>query len=974
MKKLLLIAVIAICSCQIISAQNYAKIDAELQLEMLFSERNDMIPINIILNQQYDPMAMHMKSSAFPTKAAKRSFVVSELQRFSEETQSDLMNRLYELPVQEIQSFWIANFINCQALVDAIEELSLHPDVLLIELDKLERKIPEKETPSLTPADPTREIVANVLKVKADQVWALGYEGEDVLVAVIDTGVNYDHNDLKTHLWTHTNYPYHGWNWVSNNNNPKDDNGHGTHCAGTVAGDGTSGSKTGVAPKATIMALKVLNAQGSGYSSHTNLAIQFAVQHGADILSLSLGSDGSGGVYSDRVVMVNALAAGVIACVAAGNVGDQQYAYPIPKNVGSPGNCPPPWLHPDQTTTGGTSAVVCVGATDNNDNLAGFSSRGPVTWQNVNTFNDYPYNPGMGLIRPDVCAPGVNIKSCSYNNNSGYIQYGWSGTSMSTPCVAGVMALMLSKNPYLDPEDICEIIETTALRLPNSSSPKNNNYGSGRVDALAAINATQIHVEDIVFEGFILNDADGNNDGKLNPGETVKLTFTLKNVSNDPINNVKLIFKTTDGLITIINNTADFGNFAPNETKTVEDAFTIKLSESAPKEHVVGCNIEAKFGDITRKSKIQLMVYDFTIELLQSRIPNNAEIGPGDTSDVWIYLKNTGNGAAYNVTAEVISTSPYLIINEGTAYYGHLYPKQYKYRVFNITIAPETPSSTTFLPYTMIITEASGRKTTISNYIRFKNSGNPPAPCNSIQDLTVEINAPNAVLTWTAPSGSAPEKYLIYFNDKFLAETTATTYTQTNISGGLFRYCVEALYSDGCTSDVACVDKSLPCDVTVQLALTLDGNNAQLSWLPVMDDLKFKVYRDSEFLAEVQGNSYTDTDLELPKIYCYTVSALCAGNIESDPSNVECTGTGINELQNIVKIYPNPANNTLYIEGEGLKTILIHNMLGQTIETIETSGKTITTINTSTYQPALYLIEIVLENGKTMNSRVVITR
>ena len=157
-----------------------------------------------------------------------------------------------------------------------------------------------------------------------------------------------------------------------------------------------------------------------------------------------------------------------------------------PNNVRTPGDVPPPWLHPDQTLTGGISAVVSVGATDINDAIASFSSRGPVTWSTISPFNDYAYNPGMGLIRPDIAAPGSNIKSLDYHSNTGYAD-GWSGTSMATPCVAGVMALMLEKNPNLTPAEIDYAIETNALEL--GTAGKDNIYGSGRINALAAINA-----------------------------------------------------------------------------------------------------------------------------------------------------------------------------------------------------------------------------------------------------------------------------------------------------------------------------------------------------------------------------------------------------------------------------------------------------------------------------------------------------
>lgn len=205
-------------------------------------------------------------------------------------------------------------------------------------------------------------------------------------------------------------------------------------------------------------------------------------------IGMSLGM--AGAEITDKVVLrrtcESILGAGIVALVCAGNEGLSMLMmmYPIPNNVRVPANCPPPYLDPDQMENPGTlSCVMAVGAVNYNDEAADFSSQGPVTWQDTE-FGDYAYNPGIGLIRPDVCAPGVNIKSLDYLTTVGYSEL--SGTSQATPCVAGIVALMLQKNPELTPAQICQILEETSVKLtPN----KSNITGVGRVDALAAVNA-----------------------------------------------------------------------------------------------------------------------------------------------------------------------------------------------------------------------------------------------------------------------------------------------------------------------------------------------------------------------------------------------------------------------------------------------------------------------------------------------------
>ncbi len=448
---------------------------------------DEFIRINISMSEQYDSQQLIQEASAF-RKEDRRQYVINVLKNFTTASQEGVIEELNRLQrnqdVKEITPFWIVNIITCYAKPHVIEGLLSRDDIGKIDYDEYRIILDPNENKEAYFEEGysgNREITWNVTKINAHLVWALGYDGEGVIVSVIDSGVNYNHVDLANNVWQHPDFPYHGWNFVNNNNNPMDDHGHGTHCAGTVAGDGTAGSQTGVAPKATIMCLKVLNSGGGGSESYVWAAAQFSVEHGAHVMSISLGWMHSWN--PDRAAMRqafdNALAGGVISSIAAGNEGGGS----APSNVRTPGDCPPPWLHPDQPATGGLSGVVSVGATNSNDNLASFSSRGPVTWQNVAPYNDYPYQPGVGLIRPDIVAPGENIKSLAHYNNTGY-ESGWSGTSMATPAVAGVMALMLQKNSALELADISQVIEETALVL---TPGKNNNTGSGRIDALAAV-------------------------------------------------------------------------------------------------------------------------------------------------------------------------------------------------------------------------------------------------------------------------------------------------------------------------------------------------------------------------------------------------------------------------------------------------------------------------------------------------------
>ena len=478
-----------VLSALLSSAQ--ALIDPILAEELNRRGDDEKIEVTVLMKAQYDRTQLNLRSSFYPTRAERRNFVVNELKAFAEASQYELKRSLAEMDPCDLAStpktLWSANALYFSATESVILDLAQRNDIAMIGLDRKVNLIPETESPS--PSSELRETTPNIYQVNADQVWDLGYHGEGVVVAVVDSGVNYDHLDLADHLWDGgAEFPHHGYDIVNDDDDPMDDKGHGTHVAGIVCGDGTSGSQTGIAPDATLMCVKTTAADGFGGAVNIAGGMEWAVEHGCDLINLSQGM--AGAAITDKEIFrrtcMAILDAGVVALVCAGNEGNifLQMAYPIPNNVRVPASCPPPYLDHDQLVNpGALSCVVAVGAVNYDDAAADFTSQGPVTWQDTQ-FGDYPYDPGIGLIRPDVCAPGVNIKSLDYENINGYTFM--DGTSQATPCVAGIVALMLQKNPELTPAQICQILEETSVKLtPN----KSNVTGVGRVDALAAVNA-----------------------------------------------------------------------------------------------------------------------------------------------------------------------------------------------------------------------------------------------------------------------------------------------------------------------------------------------------------------------------------------------------------------------------------------------------------------------------------------------------
>ncbi len=452
--------------------------------------------------------------------------------------------------VNTVESFWINNAVGCEVTLDVLNEIVERPDVIHVELtrradiselidagkrssrkSKASSKKPGARKRSLgageastagepdfdvlsfvksgTPLTVTDSEVADapaptwsVKRVNAPLVWQLGIDGGGVVVAVVDTGVNYNHPDLQNRMWDGgAAFPNHGFDFAAEDTDPNDEGengfGHGTACAGIVAGDGTSGIRTGVAPGSRVMALRV-----GGQERNFWRALEFAMARRVQVVSMSMTWKNSAGPNYPgwRRVCESILAAGILHANSTGNQGAVSTAGPLklPFNIGAPGNCPPPRLHPLQSAPIGAdphvSSVVSCGSTDDADRLLGSSGRSPCAWES-GIYTDFPFAAGTrpGLIKPDVCAPGSATDSCNWRfQQSGKPYVSFNGTSSATPHVAGCMALLAqacirSGNPIV-PARVQEALESTAVRIPGQVRDKEINFGAGRIDVFGAFN------------------------------------------------------------------------------------------------------------------------------------------------------------------------------------------------------------------------------------------------------------------------------------------------------------------------------------------------------------------------------------------------------------------------------------------------------------------------------------------------------
>jgi bacillopeptidase F (M6 metalloprotease family)/subtilisin family serine protease len=417
-------------------------------------------------------VAAAARSSAEPAlrELSARSGVIQALKRTAESSQGGLLQDLKKEQakgsVTRFEPYWVTNLVAVTSSRDAMERIARRSDVERIILDQPIHLVGQKagtrstavtSATSVTPAS----VEWGIQRVGAPSVWSqFGIDGTGSVVASIDTGVDWTHPALRDR-WrgydpgTGATDPTYSWfDAVNGQSMPYDDHGHGTHTTGTMVGqDGEN--VIGVAPGARWISAKILDAGGSGSTENIIRAGQWILAPGGDpskapdVASNSWGG-GPGMDEWFREVVQAWRAAGIVPVFANGNDG------PGDGTAGEPGNYP---------------EAIAVGAIDINDDLAGFSSRGPS-----------PY----GEIKPELSAPGVNVRS---SVPGGGYEGSWSGTSMATPHVTGTVALLRQANASLTVDQIEEILTSSADPKTDAEYPDvpNNGYGHGILNAYTAV-------------------------------------------------------------------------------------------------------------------------------------------------------------------------------------------------------------------------------------------------------------------------------------------------------------------------------------------------------------------------------------------------------------------------------------------------------------------------------------------------------
>ncbi|MEO0247075.1 MAG: S8 family serine peptidase [candidate division WOR-3 bacterium] len=552
------------------------------------------------------------------------------MKKFAQESQKPIIDYLSSIGETEgLIQYFVINGFAVKLPKAVILELSRREDVGYIQEDRYTRLIPEdRQSYQILDTYPTgdEEIPWDKQLMNAHKVWdELGHRGGGIVIGIMDTGVDVTHPCLKDN-WRGIR----GWfDAVNGRSYPYDDEGHGTACASLMCGR----FNIGVAPDAKFIAVKILDNQGSGTLS--NILNGFNWIAGLpDSLKPRVVSNSWGlSSWNDATFFTACStwkALGIFPIFAAGNSGSNVTAQSVP---------------------GTYPTVLSVGATDPDDRILSYSSRGgaPNLARWNNTYNWY--SPDWNRHKPDVVAPADPVVAAAPGGK--YIR-GFNGTSSATPHVAGEAALILSRNPYLNLSQLyltirnnTKLIDHVRYDYPNDTT------GWGRVDAYRAVINTPLPSNpNLVIWGVELDDRTGNADRGLQPGERIYLKVKLKNLGGYASTvSASLVFDTIPDagrFVTYHLSSVNLGSMGTNEER--DAIFDMTLSSLAPYDQQLHFTLKVV-------ADLRTQYLFFNIPVTTVTYPAQTETIQYDNNTPYYNPSNDGTYANYNYFATRFETA-----------------------------------------------------------------------------------------------------------------------------------------------------------------------------------------------------------------------------------------------------------------------------------------------------------------------------
>lgn len=426
------------------------ELPSELEAALQTLGADDEIRVIVKFSQRADIEALRAQP-----RPQRRSLMVRDMKAAAEHSQRGVKSLLQQRGVKGSRKLWLINGLSLEARPQLIRELSSHPDVESVQVD---RSIHKSQILVQSFAAPE----SNLTQIAAPGLWQVppgGYFGQGAVVALMDTGADVNHPDLAGRWRGGTNSWFDPYEASSL---PFDDDGHGTSVLGIMVGGDAGGTTIGAAPAAKWIAVRMFDSSGSTFLSVIHLLFQWfldpdgnpATDDAPDVVNGSWGFESLAGLCDDEFQAdIDALnAAGIAAVFAAGNGG------PNPATSISPANY---------------SGSIAAGFVDANSIIHPLSSRGPSACD--------------GRIYPDVVAPGVGIKTTDLSFGGAAFYALATGSSFSAPHASGVLALLRSAFPGASLEQLKTALTSTA----SPAAAPDNIYGNGLVDSLSAFNALQ---------------------------------------------------------------------------------------------------------------------------------------------------------------------------------------------------------------------------------------------------------------------------------------------------------------------------------------------------------------------------------------------------------------------------------------------------------------------------------------------------